>query len=495
MQFSQLYELILRLMIIIIASDSAVGIDHTLEFQDNVPMKSVWADKGDNVELPCDISPPTPGDTISMVLWFKDNDGIPIYSIDARKGNLRSAVHWAVSNDLGKKTYFQMTDGHRGKLKLNNVEFIDQGIFRCRVDFVNSPTRNFRVNLTLIENPSNPVIYDERGIEVRGISGPFLEGYNLLLICKVFGGRPKPSVTWWQDVTKSLWGTKLECRAQSGEIGKPVIKEVPLDVYLKPAVVKIFFSEDPVLEGREITARCQTWGSSPAARIIWKLGGLEIGGVNIITTQMSNSTISKIDIVLSKDDDEKDITCRAENPRFPGGILEETRTVHVLQEILLGPRGLDYEEEVDCWVTARHLLTRERFPYQDSLFSESDLEEIRRSIGQAVPIRLSPEEEIFLPRVESPEPAPREDWALRPQSTPNNLPEAGPSLHGPQPALKKSLAQNPTYPRINKPKYWGVDKARRGICGKCHQPGHGYLSCPRLSEQKPTTNYPNHSAN
>ncbi|XP_043475938.1 uncharacterized protein LOC122507342 [Leptopilina heterotoma] len=167
----------------------------------------------------------------------------------------------------------------------------------------------------------------------------------------------------------------------------------------------------------------------------------------------------------------------------------------ISEEILLGPRRLDYEEEVDCWVTARHLLTRGRFPYQDSLFSESDLEEIRRSIGQAVPIRLSPEEEIFLPRVESPEPAPHEDWALRPQSTPNNLPEAGPSLHGPQPALKKSLAQNPTYPRINKPKYWGVDKARRGICGKCHQPGHGYLSCPRLSEQRPTTNYPNHSAN
>lgn len=42
-------------------------------------MRSIWADEGDNVELPCDISPPTLGDTISMVLWFKDNDGIPIY--------------------------------------------------------------------------------------------------------------------------------------------------------------------------------------------------------------------------------------------------------------------------------------------------------------------------------------------------------------------------------------------------------------------------------
>lgn len=35
------------------------------------------------------------------------------------------------------------------------------------------------------------------------------------------------------QVTKSLWGTKLECRAQSADVGKPVIKEVPLDVYCK----------------------------------------------------------------------------------------------------------------------------------------------------------------------------------------------------------------------------------------------------------------------
>ncbi|XP_051153654.1 hemicentin-1 isoform X2 [Leptopilina boulardi] len=329
MQFLFFYMLLFGLLIIMKASCSTVGIDTTPEFQENVPIRSIWADKGDDVELPCDITPPTLGDTISMVLWFKDNDGIPIYSIDARKGNLRNAVHWAVSNELGRKTYFQVADGHRGRLKLNNVKFIDQGIFRCRVDFVNSPTRNFRINLTLIENPSKPVIYDGGGVEVRGISGPFLEGYNLLLICKVFGGRPKPSVTWWQDVSKSLWGTKLECRAQSGEIGKPVIKEVPLDVYLKPAIVKIFFSEDPVLSGRPFTAKCQTWGSSPAARIIWKLGGFEIGETNILTTQRSNSTISKINILLSKDDDEKDLTCRAENPRFPGGVLEETRTVHV----------------------------------------------------------------------------------------------------------------------------------------------------------------------
>jgi len=34
-------------------------------------------------------------------------------------------------------------------------------------------------------------------------------------------------------VTKSLWGAKLECRAQSGPMEKPVVREVPLDIYRK----------------------------------------------------------------------------------------------------------------------------------------------------------------------------------------------------------------------------------------------------------------------
>ena len=40
-----------------------------------------------------------------------------------------------------------------------------------------------------LENPSKPIIYDAQGKEVKGVSGPFLEGYDLLLTCQVFGGK------------------------------------------------------------------------------------------------------------------------------------------------------------------------------------------------------------------------------------------------------------------------------------------------------------------
>jgi len=47
--------------------------------------------------------------------------------------------------------------------------------------------------LTLLEQPSKPVIYDAQGREVTGVGGPFLEGYNLALICQVAGGKVSSS--------------------------------------------------------------------------------------------------------------------------------------------------------------------------------------------------------------------------------------------------------------------------------------------------------------
>jgi hypothetical protein len=71
-------------------------------------------------------------------------------SLDARGGSLDSANHSFISNDLGARTYFQTSGVYPARLQVNNVGVQDEGVFRCRVDFVDSPTRNFRVNLTIV---------------------------------------------------------------------------------------------------------------------------------------------------------------------------------------------------------------------------------------------------------------------------------------------------------------------------------------------------------
>lgn len=104
---------------------------------------------------------------------------------------------------------------------------------------------------------------------------------------------------------------------------------------MKPAIVKIVLIDSQIYAGRPLAARCETWGSSPAARIIWRLGGQTIGDPNVSTTQRSNSTISKLALVLGKDDNGKRLTCRAENPRFPGGVLEESEILDVACKVPL----------------------------------------------------------------------------------------------------------------------------------------------------------------
>ena len=45
--------------------------------------------------------------------------------------------------------------------------------------------------------PRHMVVYTELGEEAKGIIGPYIEGDNLTIHCRVRGGYPSPRVTWW----------------------------------------------------------------------------------------------------------------------------------------------------------------------------------------------------------------------------------------------------------------------------------------------------------
>lgn len=45
----------------------------------SVPATVIWAVPGKDVELPCDVTPPTAVDAVKMIFWFKDAIGMPLY--------------------------------------------------------------------------------------------------------------------------------------------------------------------------------------------------------------------------------------------------------------------------------------------------------------------------------------------------------------------------------------------------------------------------------
>lgn len=79
-------------------------------------------------------------------------------SIDSRdRDNIKYGAHSTIADDLGERIFFTM-DNHtieNARLQIRNVHDTDSGIYRCRVDFRNSPTRNIGINLTLIGMDDN----------------------------------------------------------------------------------------------------------------------------------------------------------------------------------------------------------------------------------------------------------------------------------------------------------------------------------------------------
>ena len=138
-------------------------------------------------------------DQVHLILWFKDNTTKPIYSLDARgwsSSESQGIDGWTVTSSLGKRTSFRASSPYRffillqlsyvyhlisytinytflksiandlnlflnfsyrsgwrrwpNILEIDNATLKDQGLYRCRVDYRNIPTKNMVLNLSVI---------------------------------------------------------------------------------------------------------------------------------------------------------------------------------------------------------------------------------------------------------------------------------------------------------------------------------------------------------
>ncbi|XP_015109252.1 hemicentin-1 isoform X1 [Diachasma alloeum] len=330
------------------------------EVDRQIPIDTVQGVAGQQVYLPCDILHPRDiNDAVYMVLWFKEPHGEPFYSYDARNRQSGKARLWSEPRFWGSRATFQV--GPPAQLLIQDVRPGDEGVYRCRVDFKNSPTRNFKVNLTIIYPPSKPIIYDTKRRDMSKLLVAYAEGANLTLVCEVHGGEPKPQVMWFlegrmidatyeerevqgptgeintvtvnrvtlRDLARSQHHAKLTCKANNTNLAEPPFTTVVIELNMRPLSVKIFGKEKIVSAAKKYEIKCRSTGSKPPAELTWWKGSklLKKGVKNL---QDGSTSESVLQWYPSHEDDGKYLICRAENPRLPKATIEErwNLTVH-----------------------------------------------------------------------------------------------------------------------------------------------------------------------
>ncbi|XP_021945127.1 nephrin isoform X2 [Folsomia candida] len=295
--------------------------------------------------LPCDIVAPSPTDSTILVLWYKDLGDMPIYSYD---GRAKPGAHAKNEVLLGQRAYFR-TVTEPASLSIDKVSDQDAGLYRCRVDFLKSPTRNSKVNLTVIVPPQTPAIFDGTARELTGIAGPYKEGDPMTLTCIASGGRPPPKVTWWRGgslidssdkvissdgatqntmtvdkLSRSDLRAIFTCQASNNNMSEPVSASVQVEMYFRPLEVTLLGSNQPMSALQEIEIVCQSVGSRPPAEISWYKDGMHLKSSREEVSPTGNVSTSVLKLTPRVGDHEKSLTCRAENTRLDGTALEDS---------------------------------------------------------------------------------------------------------------------------------------------------------------------------
>ncbi|XP_034941129.1 hemicentin-1-like [Chelonus insularis] len=313
-----------------------------------IPLQQVIGVAGHKTRLPCNISLPHRSDIVVTILWYRETiERHPIFSVDARGSGLQhGARHWSDQEWFGDRASMRV-DTELVELEVDPLISTDAGVYKCRVDFRDSPTKNQKINLTVIVPPQKPSIFvGQERIYTKTLQ-PINEDSTLTLVCEVIGGSPPPRVSWYlsdkmledsykrenddttisrldiERVTRSFMKSKLTCRASNTHLIPPVNESIILDMNLKPLEVNITNKSNYVSALQLYEIECITSGSKPEAVITWWKGSHQVKHMAKKFADTPNVTRSVLSYAAIIEDDGKYLMCRAENPLVPDSAVED----------------------------------------------------------------------------------------------------------------------------------------------------------------------------
>ncbi|KAA0202257.1 hypothetical protein HAZT_HAZT010396 [Hyalella azteca] len=137
---------------------------------------------------------------------------------DDRSGSSRRTSHWSAEDALGARASLEVLS-LPAQLVVKSLREDDAGLYHCRVDFRKQPTKTTRVVLSVVVPPTSVVVYEGSSLPhaMSSVVGPLHEGDMVTLTCVAQGGKPPPTVVWFEDtrLLENLMESEINYSASS----------------------------------------------------------------------------------------------------------------------------------------------------------------------------------------------------------------------------------------------------------------------------------------
>ncbi|XP_067007165.1 nephrin isoform X1 [Anabrus simplex] len=296
---------------------------------------------GETVLLPCKVDTEECG-LMHSIKWYRGSSRIYVFSD-------RSNIAHPEGEYTDRIVLKYSPNSTMSSLELKQLQVADEAVYKCEITYIEvregCSVVQF-INLTALIKPKYVKVTRGDGSVLQNASsiGPFNEGDELSLMCESGGGKPIPSVTWWNGTRKmdgeytsesggnsvgtgknrihatlgrGDLGARYECRADNAALTSPITSWVDIDVNVRPLKLELSGVSVHVVQGSIVTLLCQVTGARPAANITWYNDTVAYDDSEMNAERILTSTSAKPDGTF---------TTRSEL-RFTASLYENGRTL------------------------------------------------------------------------------------------------------------------------------------------------------------------------